>query len=345
MSEATGTGSVRPTLLDVGRAAGVSPTTVSLVLSGRHARISAQTRERVLATVAELGYRPNRAAQGLRLGHSHTIGFITEDIATHSFSGPLISGIHDTAWERRSLMLMVNATRNPQRLSSAIQDLLDRQVDSLIYASIGTRPVDFPVLPDGVTALLVNAFTKDGSRPAVLPDEEAGGRAAVEHLLDLGHERIAFITGRSGAWATAKRIVGFRSALAAAGHDPDAATVLTGNYRIDSGYELTYELMGRKKHRPTALVMGNDQMAAGAYLALARLGLRVPEQVSVVGYDDEPLAADISPSLTTVRLPFYEMGRLAAMHALDSTVSSLPPRTMLPCPLVQRASTLPPPGQ
>ncbi|WP_028709658.1 LacI family DNA-binding transcriptional regulator [Propionicicella superfundia] len=338
-------GASRPTLLDVGKVVGVSPTTVSLVLSGRDAKISAETRARVLAAVEQLGYRPNRAAQSLRLGQSHTIGFITEDIATHNFSGPLISGIHDTAWERNSLMLMVNTTRNPSRLKNALHDLLDRQVDSVIYASVGTRKVAFPSTPKNVPVLLVNAFTKDDRIPAVLPDEEGGGRAAVEHLLGLGHERIAFLTGRPGAWATKKRIAGFRAALVAADRDPDEATVLTGNYRLDSGYELTYELMSRKGRRPTALIMGNDQMAGGAYLALARLGIRVPEQVSVVGYDDEPLAADIAPSLTTVRLPFYEMGRLAATHALSSTVSSLPARTLLPCPLVQRSSTLPPPGQ
>ena len=331
-------------MVDVARTAGVSQSTVSLVLSGRDSRISDATRKRVLEVVEELGYRPNRTAQGLRLGQSSTVGFVTEDIAVGGFTGPLISGIHDAAWERRSLLLMVNASRNPERLRTVVHDLLDRQVDSLIYASVGTRQIEFPRFTQDVPVILVNAFTEDGRLPAVLPDEVAGGRAAVEHVLDLGHERVAMIAGREGAWATRKRIQGFREGLEAVGHDPDESPVLIGNYRIDSGYELTYRLMQHRRRRPTALLMGNDQMAAGAYIALARLGLRVPEDVSVVGYDDEPLSADLAPSLTTVRLPFYEMGRFAAQHALDATVADMPRLSHLSCPVVPRSSTAPPPG-
>jgi len=120
--------------------------------------------------------------------------------------------------------------------------------------------------------------------------------------------------------------------------------VLYGNYRIDTGYELTLQVM-KRRHRPTALLLGNDQMAAGAYLALARLGLSIPDDVSVVGYDDEALAADLAPALTTVRIPFYEMGRLAAQHTLGETVGSLPARTYEPCTVVHRSSTNPPPGE
>ncbi len=334
----------RPTMADVGRAAGVSPTTVSLVLNGRDTRISEATRGRVLAAVAELDYRPNRTAQGLRLGTTSTIGFLTDEIAIEPFSGPMIAGIHDLAWERRSLLLMVNTTRNPSRLRAAVHDLLDRQVDALIFAAMGTRPVDFPDVASAIPTLLVNAFTTDGRLPAILPDELAGGRAAVEHVLALGHRRIAFIAGREAAWATRMRIRGFRDGLEAAGIDPSACPVRLGNYRIDSGYELALEAM-RGVHPPTALLMGNDQMATGAYLALARLGLRIPDDVSVVGYDDEPLAADLSPALTTVRIPFYEMGRIAAQHVLDRSVDGLPSRTYEPCTIIHRSSTNPPPGE
>ncbi len=334
----------RPTMADVGRAAGVSPTTVSLVLNGRDTKISDATRERVLAAVAELDYRPNRTAQGLRLGTTSTIGFLTDEIAIEPFSGPMIAGIHDLAWEQRSLLLMVNTTRNPSRLRAAVEDLLDRRVDALVFAAMGTRQVEFPDVPPTTPTLLVNAFTADGALPAILPDEIAGGRAAVEHVLALGHRRIAFIAGREAAWATRMRITGFREGLEAAGLDPSRCPIHLGNYRIDSGYEITLKVM-RGKHRPTALLMGNDQMAAGAYIALARMGLRIPDDVSVVGYDDEPLAADLSPALTTVRIPFYEMGRIAAQHTLDRTVGTLPSRTYEPCTIIHRSSTNPPPGE
>ncbi len=334
----------RPTMTDVGRAAGVSATTVSLILNRRDTRISESTRARVLAAIEQLGYRPNRAAQGLRLGKTSTIGFLTDEIAIQPFSGPMIAGIHDLTWEQRSLLLMVNTTRNPSRLSVAVEDLIDRQVDGLIFAAMGTRQVDFPPVPDDVPALLVNAFTADDSLPSILPDELAGGRAAVEHVLSLGHQRVTFIAGRAAAWATKMRERGYREGLTAAGLDPAKNPVLHGNYRIDSGYELTLQVM-RQRHRPTALLLGNDQMATGAYLALARLGLSIPDDVSVVGYDDEALAADLSPALTTVRIPFYEMGRLAAQHTLNGTVSTLPSRSYEACTIVHRSSTNPPPGE
>lgn len=333
--------SSRPTMADVGRTAGVSPTTVSLILNNRDAKISAATRKRVLAAIEELDYRPNRAAQGLRLGKTSTIGFLTDEIAIQPFSGPMIAGIHDLIWEQRSLLLMVNTTRNQSRLTAAVEDLLDRQVDALIFAAMGTRLVGFPPIPANVPALLVNAYTADDSIPAILPDELAGGRAAIEHVLSLGHRRIAFLAGREPAWATRARVKGYLEGLQAAGLDPAKNPIYFGNYRIDSGYELTMQAM-QKRHRPTALLLGNDQMAAGAYLALARMGLQIPDDVSVVGYDDEPLAADLAPALTTVRIPFYEMGRLAAQHTLDQTIDQLPRRSYEACTIVHRSSTNPP---
>ncbi len=335
---------LRPTMTDVGRAAGVSPTTVSLVLNGRDAKISAATRARVLAAVEELGYRPNRAAQGLRLGTTSTIGFLTDEIAIQPLSRPMIAGIHDLMWEQGSMLLMVNTTRNPSRLQAAVDDLLDRQVDALIFAAMGTRQVDFPPVPKHVPALLVNAFTPDRSLPCILPDELAGGRAAIEHVLSLGHRHVAFIAGREAAWATKIRLRGYLEGLEAAGLDPAKNPVYYGNYRIDSGYELTMRAMD-VPNPPTALLLGNDQMAAGAYLALARMGLRIPDDVSVVGYDDEPLAADLAPALTTVRIPFYEMGRIAARHTLNRTIDELGERSYEPCTIVHRSSTNPPPGE
>ena len=344
MAKGPNVGTPRPTILDVGRHVGVSATTVSLVLSGQDNKISPATRQRVLDAVNELGYRPNRAAQGLRSGRTQTLGFITDEIAVQPFSGPTVSGLHDVAWEQHSLLLMVNTTRNPSRIRAAVEDLIDRQVDGLVFAAIGTREISLPDLVRKVPTVLVNAFTSEGELRAILPDEHAGGRAAVEHVLALGHERIAHLAGRENAWATKARLRGYVDGLLAAGLDPADHPVFSGNYRIDSGYELAMRAMAVKP-RPTALLCGNDQMATGAYIALARLGLRVPEDVSVVGYDDEPLAADLRPALTTVRIPFYEMGRMAAQHTFGGTVEDLPAMTYLSCPLVARASTAPPPGQ
>jgi LacI family transcriptional regulator len=333
----------RPTLADVGRAADVSTTAVSFVINGRaDGAISPETQRRVLDAVGRLGYRPNLAARGLRTRRTRTLGFVTDDIATGRPAGPTIAGVHDFARKHDSLLLIVNATRDRRVLRREIEDLVDRQVDGIVFAVVGTRRASLPQVAGSVPTVLVNCFAPNGAVPCVLPDEEPGGRAAIDHLLCQGHRRIAYLTGLPGSWATRRRLAGYRAALRTAGIAYDDRLVLSGNYRADSGYELTRRLLARRG-RPTAIFCGNDLMALGAYLALKEAGLRVPENMSVVGYDDqEDLAADVNPALTTVRLPYYEMGRWAAEQLLSGTVDGLPPRTYTACPLVSRASVGPP---
>lgn len=330
-------------MADVGRHAGVSITTVSLVLNGQDTRISEATRARVMAAVEELGYRPNKAAKSLRLGQTRTIGFITDEIVTQPFSGSIAAGLHDVAWEQQSLMVAVNATINSHRLRTAVEDLVDRQVDALVFAAMGSREVDFPDIPAGTSILLVNAIDRQRRFPSIMPNEREGGRAAIEHVLGLGHERFVYLAGRQNAWATKQRVKGYHEGLAIANLDPDENPVMYGDYRIGSGFDLAQRAL-QLRPRPTALLCGNDQMAIGAYIALGRAGMRIPEEISIIGYDDEPIASDLSPSLSTVRIPFYEMGRLAATHALAGTTAQLG-QTMLACPIVPRASTNRPPGQ
>lgn len=332
----------RPTSADVARLAGVSPTTVSLVLSGKAARISEGTKTRVLDAVETLGYRPNRAAQGLRRGRSSTIGLITDQIAAQPFSGPIVAGAHDVAWERGQMLIMVNATLNARRIEAAVDNLLDQQVDAVLFAAIGTREIRLPQQVHRVPTVMVNAFSRDRDLPAIVPDEPAGARALADHVLALGHRHIAMLAGGRSAWATGVRVHATRQAMQAAGLRPDPTRLFYGNYRFDGGYELAQEAM-RRTPRPTALLCGNDQMAAGAYLALARMGLRVPDDVTVVGYDDEPLAGILDPPLTTVRLPFYELGRLGASLLLDGPGRPAAAHHVVDCPVVIRASSAPPP--
>lgn len=332
----------RPTIADVGRVADVSATTVSLVLSGQGSRISAATQARVMAAVNQLGYRPNRAAQGLRRGRTSTIGFLTDEIAVRPFSGPTVAGVSDLAWQQDSLLLVINTTRDSRILETAVDDLIDRQVDALIYAAIGTRRVTMPESARSVPTVLVNAYSPDGSYPSIVPDETTGGYVAAQHLLALGHRHTAFLAGLPAAWATRARIKGHARALAEFDQDPSRHPIMHGNYRVNLGYELAVEALARSP-RPTALICGNDQMAIGAYLAAAHAGLRVPEDLSIIGYDDEPLAADLQPGLTTIRIPFYEMGLRAAQAILSNTVEDLAPSTLLPCVLIERNSVGAPP--
>ena len=169
----------RPTMADVGRLAGVSPTTVSFVINADGSQtISSATQQRVLDAVEQLGYRPNRAAQNLRTQHTSTIGVITDEIAVEPFAGQVIAGAHDEAWSQGSMLLVVNTMRSRAVIEAAVEDLLDRQVDAIIFASAGTRRVTLPAAVMRVPTVLVSCYTAGNTIPCVLPDEVAGGRAA-----------------------------------------------------------------------------------------------------------------------------------------------------------------------
>ncbi|MGI5459311.1 LacI family DNA-binding transcriptional regulator [Streptomyces sp. CA-249302] len=330
---------------DVARLAGVSPATVSFVLNRTAGQtISDETRQRVLQAVAELDYRPNRAAQGLRQGRSSTIGFVSHDVDFGVFAAAAIKGAHEASIRHGNLLLLVNTGGSNRQAAQLVGDLLDRQVDALILAGAGTRSVTLPEGAERVPTVLLNCFVPGDPVPSILPDEVRGGREATQALLDLGHRDIAYLTGTVSAWATKARLRGFREALRGAGRDPGGHTVLPGNYHADSGYELARKLLKRGP-RPTAIMCGNDRMAFGALLALLEAGIRVPEDISVLGYDDQfQLAAEIHPALSTVRLPYDVMGRLAAEGLSEGGPALQAGRTLVHCPLVLRASTAPPAG-
>jgi len=329
----------RPTSADVARLAGVSPTTVSLVLADKADRISDVTKEKVFAAVAQLDYRLNRTAQGLRHGRSATIGLITDHIGVQPYSGPIVSAAHDVTWENRQMILMVNTTLEDDRTRSAVEDLLARQVDGILFAAIGTRTIHVPAPARRARVALVNAFANDGDFPTFLPDERGGARALARHLVQLGHREIATLAGTREAWATSVRVQETQAVLRSAGLSL-GNRLFYGDYTFTTGYSLAQRVL-ELTPSPTALICGNDQMAAGAYLALARHGLRVPQDMTVVGYDDEPVATMLTPTLTTVRLPFYELGRRATLALLGKEPLE-PGEELIPTTLRIRESSAPP---
>lgn len=336
----SGDGDTRlPTMADVARRAGVSATTVSFVINDRRDQaISEGTRARVLAAVEELGYRPNRAAQGLKTRRTDTLGFINHERPGEPLAGPLLSGAHDAAWEWGSALVVVNTDHGEARLRTAVDELLDRRVDGIIVAAVGTRPVTVPSLLRGTPALLVNMLPDDDRVPVLLPDEYHGGEAAARMLLEAGHTNIALLSGIETSWATQERLRGHLDALQEAGVDASRQFHAYGGYDAASGHALTRRLLATAEV-PTAIVCGNDRMALGALLALAESGLQVPRDVSLVGYDDQPLlASEMQPPLSTVELPYYAMGRWAADHLLSGAVPALPARTYLPCRAIPRGS-------
>lgn len=330
---------------DVGLLAGVSQSTVSHVVN-RTGRIPEETEKRVRAAIEELGYRPNETARNLRLSRSRTIGLVTDAIASSPFAGRVLRGAEEYAWEQGYLLLLVDTKEDPSLESAAVEMLRARQVDGMLYAAMAWRGVDVPAGLAKLPSLLVNAWPSGAYKvPAIVPAEAAGGRLAAQAVIEAGHRRIAFLGGMEDDPARIEREAGFREALSEAGIAPCEKWILSGDYRIGSGHALAHALLGEAE-RPTALVCGNDRMAVGAITAALERGLRVPQDVSIVGYDDqEDLADQISPGLTTVSIPHYEMGRIAVMHLLDALASgSAPVGATVPSFLVRRGSVAPPPG-
>jgi LacI family transcriptional regulator len=344
---------------DVADRAGVSASTVSLVLSGKHSAIPEATRQRVLDAAGELGYRRNALAAGLRRQMSDTIGFISDLIATTPHAGAMVQGAQDAAWKVGKVLLMINTGGDPAVEHRAVAARLDRpvggrvgaaraccapprQVVGLVYAAMYHRLIDPPPALREVPAVLLDARSDDTSLSSIAPDEEGGAFAATSALLDAGHRRIGYLQSDAPIPAAEERLQGYRVALESRGVAFDPVLVVAGIDEHPGGFAAASELLGRPD-RPSAIFAFNDRMAAGAAHAAHRLGLSVPRDLSLVGFDNEVLVAPlVEPPLTTVQLPHYEMGRWAVEHLLQVAAGGAAEQHRIACPLVVRESVGPP---
>lgn len=335
----------RVTIRDVAARADVSVTTVSHVLNRvAGTRIADETRDRIEAAAADLGYRPNRLARSLRQQTSKTIGFVSDSIATTPFAGQIILGAQDAAAEAGYVLLLVTSNGDPRLEAQEVRALLDRQVDGILYASMFHRVIDVPPLLTETRAVLLDASASDLTFSSVVPDEVGGARAAVEELLRQGHRRIGFLNHNEPIPAATGRLLGYRQAIEGHGLTFDSDLVVHAD-TATGGFDAALGLLSRSD-RPTALFCFADRMAMGAYQAAQELGLRIPDDVSVVGFDDQQIiSAGLRPGLTTMALPHYEMGHWATSTLLDLIKDPGRPRhqVLLPCPLVRRDSVAPPP--
>lgn len=307
----------RVTLAEVARQAGVSTTTASLVLSGRggELRISAAAQDRVREVSEQLGYRPNIVSRGLRKGSSLTLGFISDTVATSQLAGDMIKGALEAAHER-GFMLFIGETEGDEAVErQLLEALLDRQVDGIILASMFTRSRGLPVGLDHVPAVLLNALPTDGSTPVptVVPDELGSGRAAARLLLDAGHRSIHLIGAGPdiddlppGTIAGEERLQGILETLDDVGLRP------ASGHRLDAwlppaGHQATRDLIAAHG-APGGIITFNDRLAFGAYQALQEAGLSVPQDASIVSFDDHPLADWLHPGLTTFAIPHFDLG-------------------------------------
>lgn len=328
------------TMADIAKEAGVSRATVSFVLNEREdVAIPEGTRERIRGIAAELGYRPNLAARGLALQRSGSYGLVTE-IVTSPLAVQVILGAQEQAWAEERFLLIAPSDDEWQMEPAAIEKLLEQRIEGLIIAATWHRAVVVPPNAYDVPCVLVNCFDANGILPSIVPDEVGGGRTAARVLIEAGHRRIGHVTLEPGIPAQVGRLEGFRAALAEEGIVLEDALVIAGDGSTESGYRGAVELL-ELDDRPTAIFCGNDRMAMGVYDAAKERGIRIPEDLSIVGFDDQRFLAEaLRPGLTTVALPFEEMGARGVSMLTSLTAGSTieNPKVVIDCPLRLRSS-------
>jgi LacI family transcriptional regulator len=333
---------VTATIVDVAARAGVSTATVSRVLSGSATALPA-TRERVLEAARELSYHPSGVARALKRAETRTIGLVITDIA-NPFFPQIVRGVEDEAHRRGYGVLLCNAADDPARELATLDLLVERRVDGIIVASgratrrLGERLAALPM-----PVVLVNAEARVRGLASIGTAQRAGARLAADHLLGLGHRRLAFVGAPAGHVAAGPRRAGVVDALRAARLDPASLVAVPGDGRVEGGMHAVAALLDDGE-MPTGIVAYNDLAAIGVLRALRAAGIGVPASVSVIGFDDIEPASWTDPPLTTIRQPTAEMGRWAvdriasALRGTDETA-----RQTLAPELVVRGSTAPPP--
>jgi DNA-binding LacI/PurR family transcriptional regulator len=329
---------------DVAAAAGVSVATVSRVLSPATADVPMrkETRDRVERAIDQLGYRPNDLARALLQQRTAAIGLVVPDIS-NPYYPPLVRGVEDEASSHGYRVVLCNTDRDPAKISEYLETLIKTRVDGIVVAGGGWADVpDRTAVLDTYRTGLVVVGRHATAHPSVRIDNMAASREAAEHLLRLGHRRFAFLAGPASSTTVQDRVLGYRDALEAVGLPGCEQVVRYGEFTEESGYAATRELLGGSPP-PTALLCANDRIALGAYAAAADGGRCVPDDVSVVGFDDTPIARYVRPTLTTVAIPTYEIGRAAMRLLLAQFEGSTPPQLeTLPTRLVVRGSAGPP---
>ena len=337
-----GAGSSAPRSEDVARLAGVSRKTVSRVLNNEP-YVSEESRRRVLAAAEELGYRLNHAARALASGRTRSIGVVALGTAGYG-TASLLVGIEQAVRDAGYALRVLNTPDgNPRSIAAALESLLEQGVDGIVVSEPiveGEVPlgVDVPVLFLGAPPAFSAARTL-----SVGVGAHQLARAATDHLLDLGHTTVHHLAGPRRWYATTDRIEGWRAALVARGaHEPP---VLNGDWSAASGYAAGLALASDRL--VTAVFAAGDEMAIGLIHGLRESGRRVPEDISIVGFDGNPVFAYVSPPLTTVRQPFEAAsseGIRLLLHAMENPDADLPPANDPPVELIVRGSTAPPPS-
>jgi LacI family transcriptional regulator, galactose operon repressor len=334
----------RTTIRDIAQLAGVSVATVSRVMNDRP-DVSPETRDAVLRHVREHNFTGNRSARALSVGRTGLVG-LTMPLIRADYFAAILAGALEAVHEQEMRLVLCATLHEHDREVSLLEQLTDGSTDGAIVILPEESSEELAALQAGSYPFVVAdpRVPLDAGIPAVSAAHRAGAKAGTDHLVALGHRRIGFITGPRGWAASEERIEGHHAALAAAGVLPSAELVATGDFEAPSGYTAAATLLDLP-NPPTAIFASNDNMAVGTLRAARERGLSVPNDLSVVGFDDAELASIVTPSLTTVRQPLAELGRTAVsllMRLIDrQRVETL--RVELGTRLVVRDSTAAPP--
>lgn len=323
---------------DVARVAGVSVSTVSHVIN-KTRYVSPGTTEAVEAAVRDLGYQPSFLARALKSKRTRTLGMLVTT-STNPFFAELVCGVEEACFQAGYSLILCNAGDQPGRQNAYLQTLMQKRIDGLVVMTIFRDP-DFQEALSRLTTLPRAVLDPEPTPNActVSDDSRGGGRLAGEAMVARGHIRVACLTGPAKHPRSQDRLQGFREALQEAGHALDPELIVVGGLSVRSGYEAMRKLLDATAP-PTAVFAFNDLMAMGAYRAILERGLRIPEDISVMGYDDIELVSYLTPALTTVRQPGFGLG-LEAAEALIGHLErgeALPDRILKQPELVLRES-------
>ncbi len=332
------------TLREVAKLSGVSIKTVSRIVNGDPA-VNAKTRDSVQVHLQNLNYVPNQAARMMRGAQSSVYGLMTDAVATTPYSVDIVRGAQAALKEQNQTLLIANSNGDAEQEVEFWRMFRAQRVRGVIYASVFHRShnVGRPAFNDSI--VLANCYASGSDRPSLVPDDEGGGYAQAEHLLRNGHRRIGLLTLIPKIDATRLRGIGIRRAFKDAGVTFDESLNQQGMIGPIHGesmvaYEAALKML-QQKNRPTAIICGHDAVAFHVYAAAAHLGLSVPQDLSIMGFDDlKVITENLHPRLTTVALPYFEIGRRAVELMRESThqKEGWAPKILVPCPLVERGS-------
>lgn len=330
------------TLKELAARAGVHPSTISRVANhDPRLRVAPQTRARIEALLRETEYRPNGIARGLKLRQAFVLAVVIPDV-TNPFFAALFRGVEDGAMARGYNVLLCNTDGSPDRQRSHLQTLHARRVDGIILASSFLNdPTVRWLRHQQLPYVLVNRFSDAGQDAFVGSDDALGARLATQHLVELGHRRIGHLAGKATVSTGLLRRRGYQQGLADGGLAMDPELIVESGYTEEGGARAAERLLSSPA-RPTAVFAVTDMTAVGALGAARRLGLRIPEDLAVVGYNDIPLASRLVPGLTTIHVPIHDFGSVAARLLLDQVETGSPSRrrVVFNPELVVRGSTV-----